>query len=113
MPGDAEAMGLDFSQLTNFDNSGRGAGGPINSYSEPAWAVFSDGVDLFGYALSLTILEYREDMRNVPSLLGRDILHRWRMDYRFSESRLEFEVESADVVIPGALPLDPPGPSHQ
>jgi hypothetical protein len=113
MPADAATMGLDYGRLENFDDTAKGAGGPINSYKEPAWAVFSDGTELFGYAFTLTILEYRGDMLNVPSLLGRDILHRWTMDYQFSGSRLQFEIESADVVIPGISSLGVPNTVHQ
>lgn len=107
MPGDGLTMGLDYSQLQNLGNTSRGAGGPITSYSEPAWIVFSDGADLYGYFITLSILEFRADMLSVPTLLGRDVLHRWGMAYQPSSDRLEFEVESADVIVPATGAISP------
>ena len=107
MPGDGRTLGLNYSKLQNFERSSLGAGGPISSYREPAWIAFSDGANLYGYAITLAILEFREDMLSVPTVLGRDILHRWAMQYRPFEGRLEFEIESADVVIPSSDPISP------
>lgn len=102
MPGDGLTMGLDYSQLLTPAGDSWGAGGPITSFSEQAWVAFSDGTNLFGYSIKLAILEFRTDMLRIPTLLGRDILHRWRMAYDHSANRLEFEVISADVLIPSA-----------
>jgi hypothetical protein len=112
MPGDGRVLGLDYSQLENLDTNSRGAGGPIRSYKEPAWVAFTDGTELFGYSIELGILENRDDMLNVPSLLGRDILHRWRMTYQYSMGLLQVEVETADVVVPLPAPFQPPGAGH-
>ena len=39
------------------------------------------------------------DTLDLPSLLGRDILDRWRMVYDPEMGLLEFEVRSADLTI--------------
>lgn len=113
MPGDGLTLGLDYRLLLNHNTSSRGAGGPISSYREPAWVAFTDGVNLYGYAITLAILEFRLDMLTVPTLLGRDVLHRWGMSYSHSAAVLEFEVHSADVIVP--LTGAPIGPTafHQ
>ncbi len=100
MPADARTMSLDYSQLHRTVGASFGAGGPITSFSEPAWVAFSDGTTLYGYWITIAILENRADMLHVPTLLGRDVLHRWSMAYNFSERQLEFEVLSADVAVP-------------
>ena len=51
-------------------------------------------------------------MLPVPTLLGRDVLHRWRMEYDFAASRLEFEVGSADLVAPLSVPFTLPTLIH-
>jgi hypothetical protein len=108
MPGDGLTLGLDYALLQDHSTDTLGAGGPISSYREPAWVAFTDGANLYGYAINLAILEYRADMVTVPTPLGRDVLHRWSMAYHHSAARLEFEIESADVVVPlsGAF-IDP------
>ena len=40
------------------------------------------------------------DIMNIPSLLGRDILDRWRMTYNPSKRYLAFKVLSADYTVP-------------
>jgi hypothetical protein len=100
MPGDAITLGLDFGLLRDLDTGSVGAGGAISSYREPAVVAFADDANLYGYLVNVSIMAFRDDMLTLPSLVGRDLLHRWRMTYHYSASRLEFEVESADVVVP-------------
>ena len=113
MPGDGLTIGLDYSLLTDLNTDARGAGGPIASYREQAWVAFADGGSLYGYEISLAILELRNDMLTVPTLLGRDVLHRWVMSYHHSADRLEFEIESADVIVPLPGALADPGELSQ
>ena len=91
----------------------RGAGGRIRTHQEPAWIVLTDGETLFGYSIRLSILENRNDMQQVPSLLGRDILHHFRMLYAYSTSTLEMDVEYADAVIPAAIGFGSPIVRHE
>ncbi len=108
MPGDGLTLGLDYRLLENHNTDSRGAGGPISSFREPAWVAFADDANIYGYEITLAILEFRTDMLTVPTLLGRDVLHRWHISYQHSAPRLEFEVESADVVVPLTGPFPPP-----
>lgn len=111
MPGDGRLLGVDYALLANADTAMRGAGGSFTSYREPAWLRFSDGDQTFGYLVTIRILADDASMKGVPSLLGRDILHRWTMSYSHSRGQLEFEVESADVVLPSSGPS--PSPRRQ
>lgn len=112
MPGDGVTMGLDYRALTPTTVPSLGAGGPITSFTERAWVAFSDGSTLYGYSLDVAILEYRSDMLQVPTLLGRDILHRWRMSYDYSNGRIEFDVVSADATVPIEGLITPPIVHH-
>lgn len=40
------------------------------------------------------------DIADIPSVLGRDILNRWRMFYNYQSRRLTFGVLSADFAFP-------------
>ena len=113
MPGDGVTLGLDYSQLLNRNDDARGAGGRFTGYSESAWLVFSEGDNLLGYAISLAILAYDNEMLRVPSLLGRDVIHRWRMNYDPTNGRLQFDAITADVVLPATQLPGPPRDLHQ
>ena len=92
----------------------QGIGGSIRTYVEPAVIVFSEpGVGLWAYREDLEILEPDADdaaevmagiddpeaSQKLPSLLGREILDRWKVIYHRAEDTLTFEVISADDFI--------------
>ncbi len=100
MPGDGVRMGIDFTKLTRETES-VGVGGTTRNYLEAAWLVFSvPGQFLYAYTVDLEISPPSGDIMDLPFLLGREILHRWRMTYNFVRKRISFDVLSADVVIP-------------
>ena len=113
LPSGGRAQGLDYSRLGKFDTRTRGAGGPIRTHKESAWLVFSDGTTLFGYSITLSILEERNDMDQVPSLIGRDILHHFRMRYAYSTATIELDVEYADAMITASRGLGAPIVRHE
>jgi hypothetical protein len=78
-----------------------GIGGEVHNFIEEAVLVFSEtGKALYIYNLQLDIAPddplTPDDM---PSLLGRDIIDRWRTFYNPGRNRLTFGVLSADVTI--------------
>lgn len=105
---DALQIGLDFTSIVRTSEA-QGIGGIVTSYVEPALIVFSDPGDaIWVYREDLEILPPDDGKRGVrdpeeslklPSLLGREILDRWRMVYHPAARELTFEVISADVVI--------------
>jgi len=99
-PGDGERMGIDYTKLTGETES-VGVGGICHSFVEPALLVFSEPKRfLYVYIIDLAISPPSLDIMDLPSLLGRDILDRWRMIYHPAKKRLTFDVVSADVTVP-------------
>mgnify|MGYP001584178326 CR=1 FL=1 len=106
-PTDAILMGVDFTKITKASEA-QGIGGIAQSLVEPALIVFSEpGVAIWGYRGDLEILapddgDYAdpiadpEESLKLPSLLGREVLDRWRIVYQPSNDELTFEVCSSD-----------------
>ncbi|HEY7065810.1 MAG TPA: hypothetical protein VII06_30320 [Chloroflexota bacterium] len=104
MPGDAIRLGIDYAQLTG-DAESIGIGGISHNITEQAILAFVEPRrNLHIYLLELAIAPAAPELLDVPSLLGRDILHRWRMVYDYSKRRLAFHVILADHTVP----LTPP-----
>lgn len=100
LPSDGVRMGIDFTRLTRETES-VGVGGITRNYLEEAIIVFSEPKRfLYIYMVDLEISPPSPDIMDLPSLLGREILDRWRMIYDPAKKRLSFEVRTADVVIP-------------
>ena len=99
-PGDGERIGIDYTKLSGATES-VGVGGICRNFVEPALLVFSEPKRfLYVYMIPLAISPPSPDIMDLPSLLGRDILDRWRMTYDPARKRLTFHVVSADVTVP-------------
>ena len=100
LPADVVRMRIDYGQLTG-DEESVGTGGTSHNFVESAIVVFSEpGRFLHVYFIDLLIAPYDPDIIDLPSLLGRNILDRWRMIYNPLRKRLVFTVISADATIP-------------
>ena len=100
LPDDGDRMGIDYTRLTGEEES-VGIGGVCHNFIEPAIVVFSEvNRFLHIYMIDLAITPSDPDMRDLPSLLGRDILDQWRMTYNPTTKYLGFRVLSADVTVP-------------
>ena len=99
MPLDARDLGVDHTALRT-PALARGIGGAVTTYTEPAHLAFLDddydGGGLCGYDVSLRICHPTESAMRVPSLLGRDVIDRWRVTYDKSRLELVGEVISCD-----------------
>ncbi len=90
-------MGVDFTLLANQTESIGTAGVSFN-FTERASVVFTDpGRVMYVYHIDLEIAEPDPAIIALPSLLGREILDRWRMLYDPPSNRLLFTVRSADI----------------
>lgn len=99
-PDDGIRLGIDYAKLTGNAES-VGTGGICHYFVEPAWIVFSEPKRfLYVHIIDLAISPPAPERMQLPSLLGRDILDRWRMIYHPTKKRLTFEVISADVTVP-------------
>ncbi len=94
-PADAAALDIPFSQLNrNQTLSVMGVGGTSLYYWEVAVLVFRDTTgDVVSRSMNLLIAEPSDINAPLNSLLGLDVINRWRMDYAPLEGRLHFFTE--------------------
>ena len=100
MANDAVRMGIDLRNMALSSKLGSGVGGSIRLHQMSASITFSDAENLYVYRTELAVAEPDGHNRGLPSLLGRDILNRWRLRYDAPANALEAEVASADLTIP-------------
>lgn len=97
MPTDGVRIGIDYSLLVGRKIYSHGIGGRAATNVYRSLVVFSEDNGLLRtYRIDLLIYPRRPQLMDFDSLLGRDILDRWRMYYDPAARRLEFEVVSAD-----------------
>ena len=98
MPADAITLGVDYGSLSNPSQS-LGIGGSASMYREWTYLTFADanGDRLYSYDIPLLICDYTPDAMGIPSLLGRDVIDRWRVTYDKSAAELTAEVLSSDA----------------
>lgn len=103
-PEGARKLEVPFDKLENEVTS-RGVGGTSKSFSEPAFISFGDRFRdrlwLRSYAIDLSIAEPNEVNEKYPSLLGRNITDRWRIEYDPADSKLQCTVRYADLTLFG------------
>jgi hypothetical protein len=95
-PGDGRRLSLDYSKLS-YTEQALGVNSEHNAASLRAIIAFvSEDGFLPIYSIQLHISPYSKECEKLPSMLGTDILHRWRMDWYPTRNILEFEVVSSD-----------------
>ena len=95
---DADGMGIPFEQLGLRTWSG-GVGGISSYFLEPAFLLFNDGDQARIYDIDLRIAEPNQGNRLLPSLLGRDVINRWAVQYDATSRRLSCLALTADHTI--------------
>lgn len=97
MPMTGQSMGIDYSQFV-YTTQVFGVGGASRSLPYDASLVFldPDRQILWAYDIDLVIIAPKPDLSRAPSLLGRDILDRWRMVCDKARGKVTFTVRSAD-----------------
>lgn len=99
MPTDCRHIGVSYDTLAG-ESRGVGVGGALRHFSEPSVLMFSEpGKRVFQYESRTMIAEPNSHTENLPSLLGRDILDRWRMVYEPLREILTFTPKKADRII--------------
>lgn len=102
-PADGIKMGIEYDNL-KYTEPIYGVGSKTNASSQNAIITFAtENGTLVVYRIKLDITPNLPDTERLPSQLGTDILHRWRMYWDSHQDRLEFEVLSADTVLPKGL----------
>lgn len=97
MPVDADRLGVQFGQLTTTTTS-TGMGGESEDFVEPAYLVFREegGEVLHVYDIDLVIAKRRQEILILPSLLGRDVIARWKFLMDATNKVISAEVVSSD-----------------
>ena len=98
-PNDGCRIGVDYGALRNQQGIS-GIGGEARAYIEPAILCFGGSSKIYVYQLPILFLEPLEEYMQYPSLLGRDILSKWKMVYSPQENHLSFEVKVSDSSFP-------------
>ena len=90
-PHDGLEIGIPFDLLQDRITSS-GIGGVAAYFPEPAILLFSDDAvqQRYGYRINVNIARLGDVGDRLPSLLGRNVIRRWRMDYDPTAGRLEF-----------------------
>ena len=99
-PRDGIQAGIPFGRLRDGVTVG-GIGGQSTYYEEPAILMFTDDAEgqTYAYHVVVDIAKPEDVSDEIPSLLGRDIIDRWRMVYDRTDDVLEFTVRSADAIL--------------
>ena len=96
MPLDAQRIGINYTDLQESEQS-LGIGGASLNFIEPAFLAFVGDGELYGYEIKLRICSPSDEIFTIPSLLGRDIIDRWRVTYDKPGLRLVAEVVNSDA----------------
>ena len=96
MPLDGQRMGIDYGRFQKEETS-LGIGGTSENYIESAYFAFVGDEALYGYEVELRVCKPSADLMTIPSLLGRDIIDRWRVTYDKSALELLAEEISSDA----------------
>jgi predicted aspartyl protease len=94
MPVDIQRLGIDYGRLGMTTRS-TGIGGESEDFVESAVVVFADEM-LHLYNINLTIMKDRPELIEAPSLLGRDVINRWRMVLDHASDLFTAEIISSD-----------------
>ena len=102
-PKDGKMMRINYDGL-RYAEPIYGVGAKTKASVHSAIVAFaSDGDSLVLYNIELDIMPNLPDTDILPSQLGTDVLHKWRMYWDSHQDRLEFEVLSFDAVLPKGL----------
>jgi hypothetical protein len=100
MPDDAWRLGLTEDLKTGIVHS-LGIGGAVRAFEEPTVLQFNDpDLGTYLYELRAQVMPDTLELEDVPSLLGRDVLNRWRMTWDPPAEALTFAPFSADELLP-------------
>ena len=98
-PADAKTMGIDYTKLGTPIES-IGIGGVALSYPVRGSLVFTDSRFMYLYHLdALDIAVPQPEIEQMPSLLGREVLGRWRIVCDSAKDELSFIVRSSDATL--------------
>jgi hypothetical protein len=95
MPADAKRLGIDHSTL-DYNDQSTGVGGDCKEHIARAKLIVSDQSMAYGYVFPIGIAENKPELEEAPSLLGMDILRRWRVLFDYSNRQVQIWIQIAD-----------------
>ena len=96
-PADGARLGIDYSTLSGRRANSIGAGGKSRPYRYRSFVAFTEeNARRRSYVIDLLIYPQNPDLDVLDSILGRNVLNRWRMRYDPDKDRLAFTVVTAD-----------------
>lgn len=100
MPNDGVGMRLDYTLLDDEHDLDT-VGGQTSAFLETAHLTFREqnSPTAYSYHVMLAITPPSIEAARLPSLLGRDVINRWRIDYHPTAGQLLCDVITADEVI--------------
>mgnify|MGYP001396375281 CR=1 FL=1 len=96
MPADSSNLGVRFGSLDN-PSIAYGVGGAAKAFNERAVLAFTDNRHVYSYVVDMEHLAPTTRSQQLPSLLGRDILNRWRVAVDYSKRRVNFTPRTWDL----------------
>jgi len=104
MPPDSKKLGVNFNLLENPVTSTT-VGGPAKGFMEEAVVAFLDKDKniIYAYEIKVQIFKRTRGNTTLPSLLGRDILNRWRVVIDHSTNFFACTPRSWDFQINAAI----------
>ena len=97
MPTDGRRLGIDYGTLTGRKVNIRGVSGSIDIIKRAAFILFTEDVGKVRlYRILIDIMPDETELHGLHSLLGQDILSRWRTVHDPTRGRLQATVLSAD-----------------
>ena len=98
---DAGALGIPLDALRNRRLS-RGIGGTSSYFLETALLTFADESRSRGYIVDILIAGRDSNTQGLPSILGRNVVNHWFMEYDPANGRLHSTVRYADYTLDAA-----------
>jgi hypothetical protein len=96
MPADSKKLGVNFRTLRNPTTS-EGIGGAAKGFNETVVLSFSDRRYIYSYLLMIELSASTRHNHRFPSLLGRDILDKWRFIMDSTQRKIAFTPRSWDL----------------
>jgi hypothetical protein len=102
MPVDSTRLGIDFSDPSHTRKPLYGIGKGVSGIILESAISFrdEDTGELFIYHMPVFAADPCDEIRDAPSLLGRNIIHHWRVLYIGGQNVLEAEMLTAHIKIP-------------
>ena len=98
LPVDSLRMALDFGKLKDRSDS-CSLSGICSLYTVPATVQFISSECIYSYTIDLKVAPVSPAVMQLPSIIGRNIIDNWSMNYCRSKNRLNIKILSADHMI--------------